>query len=164
MTSLLLFYSCCFHENWLLAIHPQLRLLFRASAGAFFSLHCLIYKVHTVLNGSLLFYHIHIRLSSTFFKFSFQTSFAAAVATFSFYHTQKCLSRTFFKFFFNSLPLSCSNFISLPHRAPLVKLFFSAAFAAHRVSRRPRSTASLDYQILSRLSTTFFILFRFFSY
>ena len=68
MTSFFSFIVAAFTRIDLLAIHPQLRLLFRASAGAFFSLHCLIYKVHTVLNGSLLFYHTRIRLSSTFFK------------------------------------------------------------------------------------------------
>ena len=52
-------------------------------AGAFFSLRCLIYKVHAVFGGTLPLYEIHSRLSSTFFKFFekllFHLSFSALV-------------------------------------------------------------------------------------
>ena len=69
-------------------------------SGAFFSLRCLIYKVHAVSGGTLLLYSASSRLSRTFF--------------------QK----------FSTLSPHCfrSNFLSLPHHLRFVKNFFSKFF------------------------------------
>ena len=65
-------------------------------SGAFFSLRCLIYKVHAVPGGTLLLYSISFRLSRTFFR-SFLTSGPSRIR---------------------------SNFLKLPHFSVAVKNFF----------------------------------------
>ena len=136
MTSFFSFIVAAFTRIDLLAIHPQLRLLFRASAGAFFSLHCLIYKVHTVLNGSLLFYHTHIRLSSAFFK-TFQTSFESCLSNFFILPHPVELVKNFFQVSFSDLLALSSNLFSLLLFVALVKYFLSKVFAVHFNSSPP---------------------------
>ena len=73
---------------------------FKRPSGAFFSLRCLIYKVHAVPGGTLLLYSTSFRLSSTFFK-SFWRPIRFRIS---------------------------SNFLSLPHSRSFVKNFFSEVF------------------------------------
>ena len=65
---------CSFTGNWLnpvrclLVCFPGDFSPFKLPSGAFFSLRCLIYKVHAVPGGTLLLYKTSSRLSRTFFR------------------------------------------------------------------------------------------------
>ena len=97
---------CSFTGNWLnpvrclLVRFPGDLSPFKRPSGAFFSLRCLIYKVHAVPGGILPLYQTSFRLSSTFFKVFWRP-------------IRFCIS---------------SNFLSLPHSWSFVKNFFSEVF------------------------------------
>ena len=114
-------------------------------SGAFFSLRCLIYKVHAVPGGTLLILQNLIE----FVKYFFQKFFDARSVS---YHQQ------LFKF---TIPFSLCQ--------ELFSKFFDATFQYGRCLRRFRAaavstalTALLEYQTIRRLSTAFYKFFSFF--
>ena len=133
---------------------------FKRPSGAFFSLRCLIYKVHAVPGGTLLLYSTSFRLSSTFFKsFWRPIRFRISSNFLSLPH-----SRSFVKNFFQKLStfrfrVRRGNFFMLPHLVVAVKYFFSFPLcrSAHRgdsLVRIPRPPSFVN---------TFFPLFPIFS-
>ena len=100
-------------------------------SGAFFSLRCLIYKVHAVTGGTLFSITAFISLVNTFFQ-SFLTWAIRllSAATYLSYHTQSSLSSTFLNFFkfhaFSNPPggLPPDSFVRLPPSHRFVKPFF----------------------------------------
>ena len=164
MTSKVLFYSCCFRENWLTRYSPT-------TSSALSSIRwCFLFVTLFNLQGTYrtqrfvaILSHLH-PFVKYFFQETFQTSFASVVATFLFYHTQKNLSSTFFQKFFELVFCSHAATLSVYHIVCRLSSSFFDRFRSPEPFRAPRSTASLDYQIPPHLSTTFFILFRIFWY
>ena len=105
--------------------------VWKRPSGAFFSLRCLIYKVHAVSGGTFAILTSFISFVKYFFQsfltFAIQMS---AVATLLGYHIFSSLSSTFLKFFQNSV-------------------FFNSRAASS-------ATAWLEYHAFLLLSTPFF--------
>ena len=115
-------------------------------SGAFFSLRCLIYKVHAVPGGTLLI----LQNLFEFVKYFFQKFFDIFVLILRF--------QQLFEF---TIPFSLCQ--------ELFSKFFDAAFQYGRCLRRFRAaaaltalTALLEYQTIRRLSTAFYKFFSFF--
>ena len=140
--SFILFIVAAFGRIDSLPTRPQLHDLFSEflpksyPSGAFFSLRCLIYKVHAVSGGTLLFYQ-----------------------------TSSRLSRTFFKVFDVRSAQYRSNFFSLTRTSQLVKYFFQSFltnFSVVLAADASAPTALLEYHPTPHLSTLFLHLFSLF--
>ena len=107
-------------------------------SGAFFSLRCLIYKVHAVLGGTLLLYQTSFRLSRTFFrKFFDARSVSYHQQLFKFTIPFSLCQELFSKFFRRGIsiwplspPLSrrrgahrADSFVRIPDHPPFVNGF-----------------------------------------
>ena len=126
-------------------------------SGAFFSLRCLIYKVHAVPGGTLLI----LQNLFEFVKYFFQKFFDIFVLILRFqqlflsYHNQFALSRTFLKVFnFARCFVRAATFDKLPHFAAAVKCFFLSLSGAVLTAL----TALLEYQTVRQKSTLFLAL------
>ena len=93
-------------------------------SGAFFSLRCLIYKVHAVPGGTLLLYSISFRLSRTFFQ-KFLTPGPSRIRSNLFRLPHFSLA---VKSFFLSLSAAAhhraDSFVRIPNPPSLVNTFF----------------------------------------
>ena len=125
---------------------------FKHPSGAFFSLRCLIYKVHAVPGGTLLLYSTSSRLSRTFSR-SFLTSdpFSYQQQLFKFTTFTKLCQELFSKFLAFGFRVRRGNFFMLPHLAVAVKYFFHFLSAAVLTA----ATAWLEYHAPPHLSTPF---------
>ena len=94
-------------------------------SGAFFSLRCLIYKVHAASGGTLLLYITSSRLSRTFFR-SFLTSdpFCISSNFLSLPHSGSFVKNFFQEVLNFRFPVICGNLFRLPHLVAAVKWFF----------------------------------------
>ena len=157
------FIFAAFPRNW----QPRTRQLFgllsrdlsqeSAPSGAFFSLRCLIYKVHASSAERRLLYIASFRLSRTFFKVFWHPIRYASSATFLVYHVQEALSRTFFQKFQD--PAFCSPLATFKYYH--VSRFLSSVFSTLFGAVLTASTALLEYQTFHLLSTLFcvFLIF-----
>ena len=131
--SFILFIVAAFGRIDSLPTHPQLHDLFseflpkRDPSGAFFSLRCLIYKVHAVSGGTLLLQQTSFRLSRTFFR-SFRPAIRFAQQQLRQNNISFAVCQLLFSRFFN--------------------FFFSSSAGA-----LTSATALLEYQMLRQLST-----------
>ena len=113
-------------------------------SGAFFSLRCLIYKVHAVSGGTFAMLTSFISLVKYFFQ-SFLTFVIQllSAATLLSYHTFRSLSSTFLNFFkifsFRTPPRhrSADSLVRIPRRNPFVNSFFQifSSFLMRDISR-----------------------------
>ena len=156
---------CSFTGNWLNPVRCLLVRFpgdfspFKRPSGAFFSLRCLIYKVHAVPVGTLLLYSTSFRLSSTFFKsFWRPIRFRISSNFLSLPHSWSFVKNFFQKFLTFRFRVRRGNFFMLPHLVVTVKYFFHFLSAAVLTA----ATAWLEYHALPLLSTPFFLFFRFF--
>ena len=111
-------------------------IVWKRPSGAFFSLRCLIYKVHAVSGGTFAILTSFISFVKYFFQsfltFSIQMS---AVATLLGYHIRKSLSSTFFEVFSKSSVFQLSrrligdSLVRIPRVSPFVNTFFQFSFA-----------------------------------
>ena len=91
-------------------------------SGAFFSLRCLIYKVHAVPGGTLLLYKTSSRLSRTFFKSFRRPGPFCFAATCLGYHIFSLLSSGFFHRPRRGFHRP-DSFVRIPDSAPIVNAF-----------------------------------------
>ena len=131
---------------------------FQRPSGAFFSLRCLIYKVHAVPGGTLLLYSTSSRLSRTFFKvFWLPIRFRISSNFLSLPHSRSFVKNFFQKFLAFHFRVRRGNFFMLPHRVVAVKYFFHFLSAAVLTA----ATAWLEYHAAPLLSTPFSSFFAF---
>ena len=106
-------------------------IVWKRPSGAFFSLRCLIYKVHAVSGGTFCIITAFISLVKYFFQ-SFLTFVIRllSVATLLSYHIFRSLSSTFLNFFklfaFQTPPRhrSADSLVRIPRPTPFVNTFF----------------------------------------
>ena len=110
--------------------------VWKRPSGAFFSLRCLIYKVHAVSGGTFAMLTSFISLVKYFFQ-SFLTFVIRmfSAATRLSYHIFSSLSSTFLKFFQKVLfslsrrSLIGDSLVRIPRVSPFVNTFFQFSFA-----------------------------------
>ena len=129
----------------------------KLTSGAFFSLRCLIYKVHAAPGGTLLLYRTFRSLSRTFFKVFWHFLVELYQQQPFYFITFKARCQLPFLLFsevFQLTPALPDSFVRIPNPSPFVNTFFAEIQKKSTACKSTRSISLKSNAIAQSVSIT----------